>query len=313
MYAITGSGGFIGKHLISYLKSKKIKFIKIGRIKDEVDFVINDLSKETDWVSALKGVKVLFHLAGRAHNFNEDYINSVFSYERTNVDGTKKLIKDACKAGVKRIIFLSTIKVNGEKTFAGLPFTINSKENPQNPYAISKLRAEKALIKAGIKKNIEITIIRIPLVYGPRVKANFSKLINLVRQKIPLPFGSIKNKRSLIYVENLVDFMYLCSKRKNAINTIFLLSDPCPLSTSDLIRTIAKYMNIKPLLIPFPKILLKIVAFALGKIDLMNKLTDSLEIDPSYSYKALKWEPPFSDDIALEKTVKWFLKNTNQR
>ena len=316
MFAITGFSGFIGQNLVSYLKSKKIKFIKIGREKTKSDFLIDDLSKNTEWIKALKGIKVVFHLAGRAHILKKSSKNSYEKFEKNNHHATKKLIEDASKAGVKRIIFLSTIKVNGEKTLKGIPFNQNSKNNPQDSYALSKLKAEDELIKASKKNNIEITIIRIPLVYGPGVKANFLKtksinflkLIDLVYKKIPLPFGSINNLRSLIYIENLVDFLYVCAENENAKNQIFILSDPYPISTTKLIKIVANVMKIKPIFLPIPKIILRIIFFFLGKSDIINKLILSLEIDPKFAYQTLNWNPPFSTLEGLKKTTKWFLE-----
>ena len=308
MFAITGSSGFIGQNLVSYLKSKKIKFIKIGREKTKSDFFIDDLSKNTEWIKALKGIKVVFHLAGRAHILKKYSKNSYEKFEKNNHHATKKLIEDASEAGVKRIIFLSTIKVNGEKTLKGIPFNQNSKNNPQDSYALSKLKAEEELIKASKKNNIEITIIRIPLVYGPGVKANFLKLIDLVYKKIPLPFGNINNLRSLIYVENLVDFLYVCAENENAKNQTFILSDPYPISTTKLIKIIANEMKIKLIFLPIPKIILRIIFFFLGKSDSINKLILSLEIDPKFAYQTLNWNPPFSTHEGLKKTTKWFLE-----
>lgn len=308
MFAITGFSGFIGQNLVSYLNAKKIKFIKIGREKTESDFLIDDLSKNTEWIKALKGIKVVFHLAGRAHIVKKSSKNSYEKFEKNNHHATKKLIEDASEAGVKRIIFLSTIKVNGEKTIKGIPFNQNSKNNPQDSYALSKLKAEDELIKASKKNNIEITIIRIPLVYGPGVKANFLKLIDIVYKKIPLPFGNINNLRSLIYVENLVDFLYVCAESVNAKNQIFLLSDPYPISTTKLIKIVANVMKIKPIFLPIPKIILRIIFFFLGKSDSINKLILSLEIDPKFAYQTLNWNPPFSTLEGLKKTTKWFLE-----
>ena len=307
MYAITGSNGFIGKHLVSYLENKNLKFVKIGRQKEKVDFLITNLNKETDWSKAFEGVKVVFHLAARVHLLNENKKNYC-EYEKNNSEATKKLIHDACNAGVKRIIFLSTIKVNGEKTRPGSPFTINSKPNPQNPYAISKLNAERALLVSGEESNIGITIIRVPLVFGPGVKANFYKLINLIYKGIPLPFSNIKNKRSYIYVENLVDFLFKCSTDKKAIDKTFLLADQKPLSTQDLIKKISYSLSKKPNLFYIPVWFLKIAGFLLKRSNQINKFIDSLEIDTSKSYKTLKWEAPINSELAFKRTIDWYLE-----
>tara|TARA_B100000900_G_scaffold413082_2_gene436217 strand:+ start:796 stop:1737 length:942 start_codon:yes stop_codon:yes gene_type:complete len=311
MYAITGANGFIGRHLVSYLDNKKLKFIKIGRKKDKVDFLINDLNKNTDWTSAFKDIEIVFHLAARVHFLDKDNRKEINKYEINNSQATEKLILDAYKSGVKKIIYLSTIKVNGEKTLTNKPFTIDCSPNPQNPYAISKLNAEYILLNLGKKFNIDITIIRVPLVFGPEVKANFFKLIKLIQIGIPLPFINIQNKRSYIYVENLVDFMFLCSKNSKAIGKTFLLSEPESISTVDLIKKISFYLGKKPNLFYLPIWFLKVIGFLLKRTDQIDKFIDSLEIDTSKAYKTLKWKPPFSSEKAFKRTIDWYLNKTN--
>ena len=311
MYAITGANGFIGKHLTSYLKNKDISVKRISRDNKDSDFVINELSKSTNWKSAFEGVEVIFHLAAKVHETKSP--SDMNDYLKVNYEATENLISAACDAGVKKIIFLSTIKVNGENTKIGYPFNLKSKPNPKDPYSISKFKAEELFIKYGLENNLEFTIIRIPIVYGPGVKANFFRLLNLVHSKLPLPFGSINNKRSYLYVENLTDFLFECSINENAIGKTFLLSDPIPLSTKELIKAISNAFNQKPFLISINIRLLKAISFILIKSQVINKLTDSLELDPKYSYKTLNWFPPFTLDIALNKTVNWFLKNKKIR
>ena len=308
MYAITGANGFVGKHLVSYLENKKLKFVKIGRRKGKVDFLINDLNKKTDWTRALKGIEVVFHLAARVHLTNENRKYLYYEYDRNNAEATKKLIYDACKSGVKRIIFLSTIKVNGEKTFPGSPFSLDCEPNPQDAYAISKLNAEKALLNAGKNLNIDITIVRVPLVFGPGVKANFYKLINLINKGIPLPFKNIKNKRSYLYVENLVDFLFKCSKEKKAVNKIFLLADKESLSTESLIQKISYLLGNKTTLFYMPIWILRLAGICFKRSNQINKFIDCLEIDPASSYKTFNWEAPYNSNLAFQKTIDWYLK-----
>ena len=308
MYAITGANGFVGKHLVSYLENKKLKFVTIGRRKGKVDFLIDDLNKKTEWSRALKGVEVVFHLAARVHLTNEDKKDLYCKYNRNNTEATNKLIYDACKSGVKKIIFLSTIKVNGEKTFHGFPFSLDTKPNPQDAYAISKLNAEKALLNAGKNLNIDITIVRVPLVFGPGVKANFYKLIDLINKGMPLPFKGIKNKRSYLYVENLVDFLFKCSKEKKAINKIFLLADKKSLSTESLIKKISYPLRKKTHLFYLPIWILRIAGIFFKRSNQINKFIDCLEIDPSSSYKTFNWEAPYNSDLAFQKTIDWYLK-----
>ena len=210
LIAVTGSNGFIGKHLCNYLKKIGYDVRPIQRVKEKDAFQINDLKDNNDWERVLKGSDIVIHCASKVHSFEKKSEKNKLSYEEINVLATEKIAKEAVKLGIKKFIYLSTIKVYGEKTLAGEPIKNDSILNPMDTYSLSKLRAEEKLRNISAKNGLKIIIIRIPLVYGPLVKANFLSLIRLVNLQIPLPLKNIANKRSIIFIGNLVDFISKC-------------------------------------------------------------------------------------------------------
>ena len=311
MFAITGASGFIGGHLENLLCEKKISYRKIGR-KIDSDFIIRDINLETNWDKALKGVDTIFHLAGRAH-LPKSNNKSKELHKEVNLEGTKRLVEQASKMGVKKIVFLSTAKVYGEKSILGKKFNIFSAANPQDDYAVSKLQAENFLKNFAKKNDIDFVIVRTPIVYGPRMKANFYDLFYLVYLSLPLPFEKIKNKRSIIYVGNLVDFLYNCALSKEALGKTFLISEKYSLSTQEIIKLISASIKVPLIIFPFPLGLLKKLALIFGKKNHLSKLTDSFEIDPSDSYKILNWNPPFDVYYSFKITADWFLKKIGKK
>ncbi len=312
MYAITGASGFIGGHLEELLKKKNLKYRKIGRKKDS-DFVINQINSKTDWSQALKGVDIIFHLAGRAHAMREKNEDKYEFHKKINFEGTKRLVEKASEMGVKKIIFLSTVKVFGEKSNLGNKFELSSKSNPKDKYAISKLHAEEYLINAANKMGLEFVIVRTPIVYGPNMKANFLSLYFLVYLRFPFPFGKIKNKRSIIYVGNLVDFLYNCALIPLASGKTFLISEKSSFSTQEIIRFISLSLEVPSVIFPFPLRILKILALIFGKKNQFSSITESFEIDSSESYRILKWEPPFNIYDSFKITGEWFLKKNGEK
>ena len=212
----------------------------------------------------------------------------------------------SAKSKVKRLIFLSTIKVNGENTKKGYPLKNNSPSCPRDLYAKSKLKAEKILTSISKEENLEIVIIRSPLVYGPNVNANFLKLMELVNKGFPLPFLSINNKRSMIYVENLVSFIIVCLNNDSAKNKTFLVSDALPISTPNMIKLISKFLKKNFSLFPCPVFILSIVGFLTKTSNKLDKLIESLEIDPKETYEIMNWRPPFTTEKGIRKTVDWY-------
>ena len=311
MYAITGASGFIGAHLENLLREKKIKYRKLGR-KIDSDFIIKDINSKTNWEAALKGVDTIFHLAGRAQNKKNDN-NSKKLLNEINFEGTKKLVEQASKMGVKKIIFLSTVKVYGEKSILGEKFDNFSELNPLDEYSVSKLKAENFLKNFAKKNNINFVIVRTPVVYGPNMKANFYDLFYLINLALPLPFAKIKNKRSIIYVGNLVDFLYNCALSNEALGKTFLISEKYSLSTQEIIKLISASLEVPLIIFPFPLALFKKFAVILGKKNYLDKITDSFEIDSSDSYKILKWNPPFDVYYSFKVTSEWFLKKIGKK
>ena len=218
---ITGSNGFIGSNLCNFLKSKKIIVKPLAR-KKKGEILINNLSKFTDWENSIKNLDVIIHCGARVHKMDDKEPISSILFNQINVEGTKNLAEQAANFGVKKFIFISTIKVNGENTNNIDPFNRKSSINPQDPYSTSKAIGEEILNEIQKKTNMSVVIIRIPIVYGPKVKANFKKLLWIVNKGIPLPLGNIKNKRSYLYIKNLEALIYQCCISNNANNKLFL-------------------------------------------------------------------------------------------
>ena len=296
LIAITGANGFVGSHLSRHLKKTSHKLRLLQREKGKDVFQIKDFVNYSNWNLALSNVDILIHCAAKVHDLKNSERQNLNTYEEINVDLTKTLAKQAVKSKVKRIIFISTIKVN----------TNSSIPSPTDPYAFSKLEAENILTSISKKENIEVVIIRPSLIYGPNVGANFLNLIKLIDLGIPIPLSGIKNKRSLLYVENFVSFITVCIEKKAAANKIFLLSDAHPISTSNLIYLIKEALKKNIILFRFPLGLIKIFFSIINKRDKLNKLIGNLELDPSESYKIVNWEPPFTTKQGLLKTVNWY-------
>ena len=280
---ITGQNGFIGKALFDLLKQQGHQVRGTVRNKQKTQknkdiLVVGNIDSTTDWKDPLTDVEVVIHLANRAHVLNDQVRDPLAIFREVNVAGTIQLAKQAVESGVKRFIFVSSIKVNGEQT-SKHPFTVNDKPNPQDPYAISKLEAENTLRKIAQKSSMEIVIIRPPLVYGQGVKGNFQRLSRLVELGIPLPFSSIKNKRSLISLDNLLQILSKAVIDPAVANQTLLVSDALDLSTPQLIKKIANSIGKPARLFPFPIKLLKVIGRLTGQSEIINRLTENLQID----------------------------------
>jgi UDP-glucose 4-epimerase len=237
---------------------------------------------------------------------NEKAVNSLAEYRRINVDGTLKLATQAAALGVKRFIFLSSIKVNGEGTPLGVPYTADSVPAPVDEYGVSKLEAEIGLLKLAAETSMQVVIIRPVLVYGPGVKANFLNMMRVLDKNLPLPFGRINNKRSLVALDNLVDFVFLCMIHPAASNQIFLVSDGDDLSTTELLRKLSRYLERKSILLPVPVGLIRSITSMIGKGKFADRLCGSLQVDITKNKNLLGWTPPVKVDDALIKTAKHF-------
>lgn len=308
---VTGASGFIGRHLCGALQTHDFSFRPIVRtpssiIKNSESIALGDINAVTNWHEALIGIDTIIHLAARVHVMNETTSDPWAEFRATNVDATVNLAKQAIQAGIKRFIFVSTIKVNGEETHHQ-PFTPFDIPAPLDFYGQSKLEAEIALQKLAQESGLELVIIRSPLVYGPHVRANFYKLMQITKMGLPLPFRGVDNRRSMVAIDNLVDLLITCIDHPAAANQIFLVSDGDDLSLSRLIQLIAKAMNQGIWLLPAPIKLIQMLAALTGKSAAINRLFGSLQVDISHTKKTLNWQPLISVEQGIQKTVQHFL------
>ena len=309
---ITGAKGFIGSHLCKVASEKGLSVRRVLRSgKGEKGDIVTDINPKTDWSSTLENVDVVIHLAARVHVKNERSVNPMTDYRIANVDGTLNIARQATAAGVKRFIFLSSVKVNGENTIPNHPFKERDLPSPQTPYGVSKFEAEKGLLQLSESTAMETVIIRPPLVYGPRVKGNFLSMLGWLYRGTPLPLDAIDNKRSLVGIDNLLDFITICINHPSAANQIFFVSDGSDLSTTNLIRNIAKAMGRRAWLFPISTSKLKTCATLIGRQDVVQRLCGSLQVDISKAKDLLGWSPPYCVDEGIEKTVNWFKQFVN--
>jgi nucleoside-diphosphate-sugar epimerase len=316
---ITGATGFVGSTLVPGLLERhyRIHATYHGQRAEpwygahpHLSWMEYDLYRETnDYVALLNGIDTVIHLAARVHapvKGDED----IDSYIKLNRMATHRLATEAAERGVRRFVFLSTIKVNCEKT-AGLDhglfqrFTENDPPRLVGPYAISKYEAEQSLIELCRRTGMEYVILRPPLIYGPRVKSNFLRLLNSVSRGMPLPLGSLNNRRSLIYVENLSHAIYLCIESKAAADQVYLISD-YDMSVPDLIREMARCLGRPPRLFPVPITLLKLAGTLPRCRDIIDRLTESLLIDNTKITHQLGWTPPVELHEGIMRTVAWY-------
>ena len=253
---------------------------------------------------ALNGYSAIVHTAARAHVMHESGSEPLAEYRRVNTDITLSLAKAAVSAGVRRFIFISSIKVHGEGSVLDFPYRTSDVPMPIDPYGISKLEAEQGLMKLAVETGLEVVIIRPPLIYGPGVKGNFASLIKLMRKGLPLPLGAIHNKRSLVGIDNLVDLIIRCIDHPAAANQVFLAGDGEDLSTTELLRGVAEAMGRPARLIPVPAGLLNLGATLLGKRAVAQRLLGSLQVDISNTRELLGWEPPVSVKEGLRRCVR---------
>lgn len=312
-FLVTGAGGFIGSALVKALDGHPVRraLRTPSATAQADDFVCGDIGPDTDWQPALRDVDCVVHLAARTHVLRENTADPLAAYRSVNVDGTRRLAEQAAAAGVRRFVFLSSIKVNGEST-SSRPFSTDDTPAPEDAYGISKLEAENALREIADRSGMEWVILRPPLVYGPGVKGNFLRLLNAVAKGVPLPLASIDNRRSLVYVGNLVDAIITCIHAPAAAGRTFLVSDGENLSTPELVRRLAAAMERNPVLLPFPPALLRFGASLIGRHEAAMRLTGSLTIDDSALRRRLGWTPRFTLDQGFKETVQWYHRRQNQ-
>jgi nucleoside-diphosphate-sugar epimerase len=294
---LTGATGFIGQALSIELLNQGFD-LTVALRKKSIFFtnsvnqvVVGNFSSNTDWSRILEEIDCVIHLAGKAHVIDKSSKSILDEFKKINTDSTLNLAKQSAKSGVKRLVFLSSIGVNGNQNIH--PFTESDKPNPQEPYAISKHKAEQGLFKISKKTGMEVVIIRPPLVFGAKAPGNFGRLLHWANAKhpIPLPFGSVNNSRSLVALDNLVDFIIICINHKKAANEVFLLSDGDDLSTTQLLQNILKIYKKNTLLLPVPVSLMLFVAKLIGKKSDAVRLFSSLRVDSSKARDLLEWKP----------------------
>lgn len=313
-FLITGGSGFVGGAVINRLAMESECSIIAPVRKMSVKFAPGvhtihsaNVDSLSDWSDALKGVDVVIHAAARVHVMTEVCADPLAMFREINVEGTVNLARQAVAAGVRRFIFISSVKVNGE----GLPhdqaYFADDAPAPVDPYAISKLEAERALQSLAVETGLEIVIIRPVLVYGPGVKANFLSMMHWLYRAIPLPFGAVHNSRSFVAVENLVDLIVTCVEHPAATNQIFLASDGEDVSTTQLLRKLANALGKPVLLLPIPVCFMSGAAALLGQKPLSQRFFGSLRVDINKNRQLLGWVPPVTLDEALCKTAQHFL------
>ena len=317
---VTGARGFVGQSLCATLEKSNRFFCGVVRSLDSLSSEdktkytsIGDIDAETNWRDALAGYDCIVHCAGKTHVMKKK--NQLKSYFLVNVDGTKRLAQQAASVGVKRLVFLSSVKVNGERSDIGFndslenhdknnKFSHNDLPNPNDPYAISKFEAEKILWEISANTGLEVVVVRIPLVYGYGVKGNLKYLMKLINFGVPLPFNNINNKRSLIGIDNLVDVLIHCADHPNAAGKTFLVSDGEDLSTPKLINYVASEMGRSSRLFSIPTPLIKFIGYILGRQKEIDRLVGSLQVDNSYTKQILNWRPRISLEEGIRRMVK---------
>lgn len=306
---VTGAAGFVGRHLCARLRAAGVTVHEaVRRVEGAARpgvFAVGDIGPGTEWGPALEGADAVVHLAARVHMMSDAAADPLAEYRRVNVEGTLRLARQAAAAGVPRLVFASSVKVNGEGTPPGTAWRETDPPAPADPYGVSKHEAEQALAATA---GIETAVVRPPLVYGPGVGANFLRLMGAVHRGVPLPLGAVDNRRSLVYVENLADVLALCVSHPHAAGGTFLVSDGPPLSTPELIRALGRALGRRPRLVPVPCALLRGAASLVGRGPAVERLCGSLVVDDSYVRAALDWRPPFDAEAGLARTARAYLE-----
>lgn len=311
---ITGASGFVGGRLVTRLRETSRVAVRAavrrpGTVTSGVEsVVVPGLARAADWSEALRGIDVVVNLAARVHVMNEREADPLAAFRAVNVDGTLALAEQAARAGVRRFVQLSSIKVNGELTQPGRPFTADDTPAPQDPYGLTKLEAEVGLQRLVASTGMEVVVVRPPLVYGPGVKANFESLMRWIWRGVPLPLASIHNRRSMIALDNLVAFIVACLDHPAAAQQVFVVSDGEDLSTSDLLRRLGAALGKPARLFPVPVPALELAAQAVGKAAIAQRLCGSLQIDASKARQLMGWQPPLTVERGLQLAAEYFLE-----
>jgi nucleoside-diphosphate-sugar epimerase len=315
---VTGATGFVGRAVVQRLlaedQSRRVAVAvrrDAPKLSDRVlQHVTGDLESSTDWSAALGDVSAVVHCAARVHVMADTAANPLEEFRRVNVQGTLNLARQAAAAGVRRFVFVSSIKVNGEVTQLGRPFTADDAPAPVDAYGVSKMEAEEGLRAIASQTGMEVVIIRPTLVYGPGVKANFAAMMRWLKRGVPLPLGVIHNQRSLVSLDNLVDLIVTCLTHPAAANQTFLASDGEDVSTTELLHRMGQAMGRPARLIPVPASWLKLAAAMVGKQDVAQRLCGSLQVDIEKTRRLLGWTPPLTLDQGLKKAAEGYVRET---
>ncbi|MBN8436988.1 MAG: NAD-dependent epimerase/dehydratase family protein [Candidatus Accumulibacter sp.] len=314
---VTGATGFVGSAVIKRLAMKNMpvrgvtrRYDSIFRANVEMSYV-DELSDCTDWTASLTHVSGVVHCAARVHILRDTAPNPLLEFRRINALGTIELARQAASLGVRRFVFISSIGVNGAETF-GQPFTAGDKVSPHSPYALSKHEAELGLKRIAEETGLEVVIIRPPMVYGPGAPGNFDRMMHLLNGSALLPLGAVKNQRSFVALDNLIDLVLTCLHHPAAANQTFLVSDGEDLSTTDLLRRTARALGTTAKLLPVPPTLLRALAVAAGKGELAQRLFGSLQVDSGKARSLLGWSPQVTVDEGLQLAANYFLAQRDQ-
>ena len=312
---MTGADGFVGNTLCGLLKQKGQLVRRASRHAEPVALhgevgedrvIVGDIGSNTDWNKALTGVDVVVHLAARVHVMHESADDPLAEFRRVNVQGTERLARAAAVCGVKRLVYVSSIKVNGEQTEAGSTFVESDTPAPVDPYGVSKWEAEQCLWRVAAETGLEVVVVRPPLVYGPGVKGNFAQMLAVIGKGIPMPFATVHNRRSLVYVANLADALVNCVISQAAAGQTYLVSDGEDVSTSGLLHELAQGMGRPARLFACPPAVLRMLAGMLGKGPQADRLLGSLQVDSDKIRRQLNWVPPYTLQQGLRATADWY-------
>lgn len=309
---VTGASGFVGRALVERLVAEGVPTLAAVRGATTLhgstrQVTAPDLGPDADWRAALDGADCVVHLAARVHVMRDDAVDPLAEFRRVNVDGTLALARQAAAAGVRRFVLVSSVKVNGEATAPGRPFTADTAPAPTDAYGVSKWEAEQALLALSANTGMEVVIVRPVLVYGPGVMANFRTLMAWLARGWPLPLGAIHNRRSLLALDNLVDLLITCLDHPAAAGQTFLASDGEDLSTTELLHRLGAALGKPARLLPVPAAWLAGVAGLLGRAAVAQRLCGSLQVDIGKTRELLGWAPPVTVDAALQNTAHWLL------
>jgi nucleoside-diphosphate-sugar epimerase len=304
---ITGGTGFVGQLLARTIQAQGHDVVRTARQAQPDSVLVSSLDGSTSWHEALQGCDSVVHLAARVHVMNDKSADPLREFRRVNVEGTAHLARQAAAAGVRRLVFLSSVKVNGEATQERCPFTADDAPAPEDPYGVSKHEAEQALRQIAVDRGMEVVIIRPPLVYGPGVKANFESMMRWLARGVPLPLAAVtENRRSLVALDNLVDLIVTCLNHPAAANQTFLVSDGEDLSTAQLLKRMGAAMGQPARLFYLPPTLLKLGASMLRSPGIYQRLCGSLQVDIAKTRQLLGWTPPVSVDEGLRRASQGF-------